>query len=665
MEFKKITGYRGKAFSDLESGIEFVMSSSATDRMGEVILPEAWNLSEFKNNPICLYQHDPDEPIGRWEDVRVENGQLIGKLVLADKGTSDDIDCIRELVDQGILKAVSVGFMVNKWEYDEKSEAMTYVDVTLLECSLVSIPANPECMSIAKKFNANTSRIFRSVPQVSKSSEVETPAEKQVEESILEEPQSIPLIKEKTMNVSQRIEATESKIALLKETLETKGLELSANPDDATISSQSDSLMAEIGKEEANLERFKKIEGTLARDAMARPYKVDTQPETKAYSAPAIISRQSKSFDGLDLFGKMASVAFVSQVERKTQDQVISERYKGMDEIGMVMKAVQNPAMTSVEGYAKELVANVQQGFMEALKAESALARMPLEFYSFGQWGSVTIPVETDAGSTLDGAWISEADPIPVGKTTFRSVTMRPYKLARITTMSREILQQSNPQIEQILRNALLRRCAVKLDKEFFGAGAGVETGRGQRPAGLMAGLSANDTIVSSGNALENIVADITSVMARQSSLLLGQRQVWVMNNVTAMKIGMIQTLTGAFLFKGELDSGKFFGSSVITSQNIDKDKIYLIDASAVAFAGDAPIIESSDVATLHEEDDSATVNPIAPASGTASKPVRSLWQTNTSALKLTNPVSWAVTRAGAVQVITGFDEEPVAPPAK
>jgi len=630
--------------------------------MGEVILPEAWNLSQFKNNPICLYQHDPDEPIGRWEDVRIDNNQLVGKLVLADAGTSDDIDCIRELVSQGILKAVSVGFMVNKWEYDEKSEALTYTDVTLLECSLVSIPANPECMSIAKKFNANTSRIFRSVPQVSKSSEVETPAEKQVDAPVIEKSQSIPLIKEKTMNVSQRIEATESKIALLKETLESKGLELSANPDDSTISGQSDSLMDEITKEEANLERFKKIEGTLAHHAVIRPA-VSAQAETKSF-APAIIARQSKSISGLDLFGKMASVAFISQVERKPQDQIIAERYKGIDEISLVMKALQNPAMTNVAGYAQELVAQVHQGFMEALKAESAVARMPLEFYTFGQWGSVVIPVETDSGSTLDGAWISEADPIPVGKTTFSSVTMRPYKLARITTMSREILQQSNPQIEQILRNALLRRCAVKLDKEFFGAGAGVETGRGQRPAGLMANLNALDTIVSSGNALENIVADATSVMARQSELLLGQRQVWVMNNVTAMRIGMIQTLTGTFLFKSELDSGKWNGISVITSQNIDADKIYLIDASAVAFAGDAPIIESSDVATLHEEDDPATVNPIVPATGTASKPVRSLWQTNTSALKLTNPVSWTVTRSGAVQVITGFNV-PVVPPSK
>jgi HK97 family phage prohead protease len=161
MEFKKITGYRGKAFSDLESGIEFVMSSGSVDRMNEVILPSAWDLTSFKNNPICLYQHDPDEPIGRWENVKVVKNQLVGTLLLAEEGTSDDINAIRALVSQGILKAVSVGFMVNAYREDEKTDSIVYTDVELLECSLVSIPCNDECMSIAKKFNANPEKLFR------------------------------------------------------------------------------------------------------------------------------------------------------------------------------------------------------------------------------------------------------------------------------------------------------------------------------------------------------------------------------------------------------------------------------------------------------------------------------------------------------------------------
>jgi len=161
VEFKKITGYRSKALGDIDSGVDFIMSSGSVDRMGEVILPSAWDLKSFKNNPIALYQHDPDEPIGRWENVKVVKNQLVGTLVMADEDTSDDINAIRALLSQGILKAVSVGFMARAYREDEKTDSLVFTDVELLEASLVSIPANSDCLAIAKKFNADPSKLFR------------------------------------------------------------------------------------------------------------------------------------------------------------------------------------------------------------------------------------------------------------------------------------------------------------------------------------------------------------------------------------------------------------------------------------------------------------------------------------------------------------------------
>lgn len=431
--------------------------------------------------------------------------------------------------------------------------------------------------------------------------------------------------------ISERIELVEKSLLALKDTLVFKTSELESNPDSDQIIAEVDELSARLETETKSLEALKRAEQALAK---------------KSVEAPAIITRQSKSIDGLDLFSKMASVAFVAHVERKGQDQVISERYKGNDALVEVVKASQNPAMTTTSGFAQELVANVHEGFMEALKAESAVAQLALDRYTFGQYGSVTIPVETDVGSTLDGAWISEGDAIPVGKTTFQSVTLRPYKLARITTMTREIMQQSNPQIENILRNALLRRASAKLDAEFFGIGNAVQSGSGQRPAGVLAGISADDVGANSGDSLDAIVQDLKGRMSRMSSLLLGRRLTWVMNPVSAMGIGMVQAVTGQFVFKSEVDSGRLFGIPLVTSHNVPASRIFLIDCGAIAFAGSSPLIEASDVATLHEEDTTAT-------SIDGASPVRSLWQTNTSALKLTHPVSWVIARAGAVQVIT------------
>ena len=146
--------------NNIDAGVEFIMSDSTVDRMGDVILPTAWKLETFKKNPIALYQHSHEDPIGVWENVRVEGGKLMGVLKLAAQGTSADIDAIRELVKQGILKAVSVGFKAINYKQNEKISGVMFTDVELMECSLVSVPANPAALAVAKKFNANEKRIF-------------------------------------------------------------------------------------------------------------------------------------------------------------------------------------------------------------------------------------------------------------------------------------------------------------------------------------------------------------------------------------------------------------------------------------------------------------------------------------------------------------------------
>src|SRR5918993_3456547 len=88
---------------------EYVMSDASVDRIGDVV-EQNWDLADFQNNPVALFGHRADFPIGKWVNVRVEKGHLKGRLQLAAPGTSQRIDEIIALVKQGILKAVSVGF---------------------------------------------------------------------------------------------------------------------------------------------------------------------------------------------------------------------------------------------------------------------------------------------------------------------------------------------------------------------------------------------------------------------------------------------------------------------------------------------------------------------------------------------------------------------------
>lgn len=96
--------------------------------------------------------------------------------MLAKEGTSDRIDEIRQLVDAGILKAVSVGFTPISYE-ERKGDTygLVYTEQELVECSLVSVPANPNALLLAKqlKISSDTQGLVFSKRALIKGSKIE------------------------------------------------------------------------------------------------------------------------------------------------------------------------------------------------------------------------------------------------------------------------------------------------------------------------------------------------------------------------------------------------------------------------------------------------------------------------------------------------------------
>ena len=132
-----------------DNPLEFVLSDESVDRMGDVIRAGGWELSSFKANPIALFGHSHDQILGVWENVRVEGKKLIGTLKLAKPGTSVFIDTVRSLIDQRILKAVSVGFQPVE-ATPRKAGGYDYTKSSLHEVSIVAVPANQNALAIAK-----------------------------------------------------------------------------------------------------------------------------------------------------------------------------------------------------------------------------------------------------------------------------------------------------------------------------------------------------------------------------------------------------------------------------------------------------------------------------------------------------------------------------------
>lgn len=120
--------------------ISVVASDESLDRHGEVVRASGWDLGNFKKNPVMLTSHNYDElPVGKW-NVNIEGKRLIANPSFASTTRGKEV---KTLVDEGMLNAVSVGFIAK--ERDQKdTDVITQAE--LLEISWVSIPANPNAL---------------------------------------------------------------------------------------------------------------------------------------------------------------------------------------------------------------------------------------------------------------------------------------------------------------------------------------------------------------------------------------------------------------------------------------------------------------------------------------------------------------------------------------
>ena len=132
--------------------IKGLASTNALDRTGDIIDHNAWKdggLDNYGDNPIILFNHDYNRPIGRAKycDVTQNGLELEAKI---SKSAGDIVDLIKD----GVLGAFSVGFKVKDAEYNKETDGFFIKSAELLEVSVVSIPANQTAtFSISKSFD--------------------------------------------------------------------------------------------------------------------------------------------------------------------------------------------------------------------------------------------------------------------------------------------------------------------------------------------------------------------------------------------------------------------------------------------------------------------------------------------------------------------------------
>ena len=466
-------------------------------------------------------------------------------------------------------------------------------------------------------------------------------------------------IAEKLNAQNERLTAIKDELFILKELMDNTDENLTDEQMDSvqTLSEEQDSVIKRI-------ESLEKIEQGLAAKAV---------PVQKTAATGGAFPRQEK---GGSLLAKAATVKLISHLERKSEDQVLAERYKEDDRVGAIMKTAVSPANSYTAGWAAELVEQDTGAFLTDLEPVSVFAALRARSIAldFGRAESIKIPRRNVGDRGVQPAFVGEGGVIPVGQMALGSQTLSRYKVAVISAWTNELAQMSTPQIEALVRQGILDDTAWKLDQALLDAVAAVN---GVRPAGLLNGVTIGK---SEGDTAADIIADLKVLIDAMVSANLGANPALVMNNSRLLGLSTVMNATGSFMFRDEVRSGTLLGVPVITSSNVPSDLVMIVDCNSLAIANASPDFSVSDQTSLTMANADGTAPTQAGAAsdytggaiGTEGQVNRqgglviegatgdsavgmtalSMYQTNQTAIRMILPTSWGLVRDGAVAAI-------------
>ena len=125
--------------------IEGFANKAVTDRIGDLIPKEAWELDNFIKNPIIFFNHDSEHPIGKAIKVEPHEDGLKIKIRLS-RTKEGKVPYVRDLISEGILRSFSVGFD-DHGSSEKNSDGINVIKrAELIETSVVSVPMNQDSL---------------------------------------------------------------------------------------------------------------------------------------------------------------------------------------------------------------------------------------------------------------------------------------------------------------------------------------------------------------------------------------------------------------------------------------------------------------------------------------------------------------------------------------
>jgi HK97 family phage major capsid protein len=455
-------------------------------------------------------------------------------------------------------------------------------------------------------------------------------------------------MKKTTLEQIADLEATRAAKAARMSTIMQKAADEGRTTDQAEAE-EFETLDTEVKAADDELTRLRRLADIMK--AGAQPVQGGSQLEATqsrgaagTQQAPAVIRRMEKdeAFKGQN-FTRWVIARALGRLQSESPVAIAQQRWgKSNPRLVEVIRAGEVPGGGSGSGeWGAELVTpqNYMGDFIEYLHGMTVFDKLGLREIP----ANVTVKGQD---GTATATWVGQSKGIPVTTADFFNVTLTPLKVAAIAVVSNELLKDSSPAAEALVRDALAEASAQRIDTTFLSTAAAVA---GVSPAGILNGLTG---ITASGTTAADLRADILSAYAPFLAAKNASGLVMVTNSSLAKAISLMMNALGQPEFNGmSAAGGTVAGDRVVTGDNVGSGHVILLKPSDIYRIGDSGLdVRISDVATI-EQNTTPTGATDTPAAATAT--ITSMYQEDSTAIRVIRRINFAKRRASAVSFIT------------
>lgn len=635
---------------------EGIATTPETDRMGDIVVSEG---AQFTLPIPLLWQHDSTQPIGWVTAAQVTAKGIVVTCKVASIVTAgalkDMIDFAWDAISNKLVRGLSIGFNPIESAQIEGTWGYKFLVWEWLELSAVTIPANAGA-NIKNVKHYDTHPAASGISAVVVRSTAATPPGASGNKHV-----TTPKPQEGVaMNIKEQIknfEATrQAKAARMMEIMELSAKDGSTLNADQQV--EYDGLDVELKAIDQHLVRLNNMEksniGTLAAvpgaEAGSEGGGAARDPSGIRNTA-ATVRAEVQAEKGMALAQVVRFLGRAKGAHYEALQMALATADAGIaldKRVIPVLKAAVAAGNVGNSTWAGALVGSetsVFADFVEFLRPMTILGKFGTNGIPALRRVPFRIPL---IGQTSGGAgyWVGEGKSKPLTKFDFVRSHLEPLKVANIAVLTMEVIRDSSPAADGLIRDSLVAALQERMDIDFVdpdkSASAGVS------PASITNGIT---PLHSSGTDEVAVDRDIKSIfgafIAANNAPTSG---VWLMDNITALALSLMKNPLGQYLYPlMTMNGGVFQGLPVIASQYIPTDSnghiVALINAQDIYFADDGGFELALSTEASLQMDNAPSMDSTTP---TASQLV-SMFQTNSAAFRAERALNWSRRRASAV----------------